>query len=122
MNNSKLTYPKTAKESVADTYFGTDVADLRCWLENDLAANFVCIKKGSMRLLILALSIGLLASCNSDQHKPADLKVDQRTPSQEKSSALIKLSSGSSAFPLNKNAACCKGVPSRAKALAAKNE
>ncbi len=34
----KLVYPETAKENVADTYFGTEVADPYRWLENDTSA------------------------------------------------------------------------------------
>jgi len=38
MNIQPLSYPKTAKGTVADTYFGTEVADPYRWLEDDQPA------------------------------------------------------------------------------------
>lgn len=39
MNNQKLIYPETRKETVADTFFGTVVPDPYRWLEDDTAAD-----------------------------------------------------------------------------------
>lgn len=38
MNSQSISYPKTAKGTVVDTYFGTEVADPYRWLEDDQSA------------------------------------------------------------------------------------
>lgn len=76
--------------------------------------NVICVKMKGWELLLFVLIISLAISCNSGQ-----LKTGQSTVSKAKFNTQVKFSSGPK-FPFSKQAACCKGVPSRAKILAVK--
>jgi hypothetical protein len=85
-----------------------------------MATKGIYTKIKGWQLLLFTLNIGLMASCSFDGRKNPDrLDVVQNTIPQAKLNKEIKLSAGP-AFPFTKRAACCKGVPSRAKALSAK--
>lgn len=81
---------------------------------------FPFVKMKHYSLMFCALVINLMTSCNFDKPKTAsNSKVIERTVPQGRPDTAIKFLAGPT-FPRTARAACCKGIPSRAKATTAK--
>lgn len=82
--------------------------------------NFPGVDIKPIRIIICGLIIGLMMGCNFDKPKiESKSKVIAGAVPQGKPDTTIKFLARP-AFPGTTRAACCKGLPSRAKALATK--